>query len=133
MQNNTEFNTDHPQIQSVAVKIPYRRVFRFLVIALAFQAATTCIAAVYFVQSSATQIFDVSTAVSIMLFIFGSLMWGRFPNVDTPLADSLDKRSLPNFGDSHEMSMSNRVRGGLLMVSSILFVLSSAGLYWMVG
>jgi hypothetical protein len=133
MQNIPEFETDRSQIGSVAVQIPYRQVFRVLAIALTLQVMVVGVVVYYFDKTSATQIFDVSTLVSIVVFVFGSLMWGRFPSADAPMIEPEDKRTLSILRDTCEMSISNRVRGGLLMLSSILFGLGCFGLHKIFG
>jgi hypothetical protein len=123
--------SDNHQIHEVEVQIPYRKIFRLIAIALIFQATGTLAAAYYVGRTSAAQLVDIGTVISIAVFICGALMWGRFPSAEEPFLDHTDKDRSPH--EMREMSISNMVRGAVLMVSSVLYVLGCIGVSWVVG
>jgi hypothetical protein len=131
MQSSQEIESGNHQIHEVAVRIPYRRIIRLIAIALILQAAVTLAAAAYVGKTNAAQLVDMGTMLSIAVFICGALMWGRFPGADEPFVDHMDKDR--SHHDMREMSITNRVRGAVLMVSSVLYVLGCMGVNWVAG
>ena len=131
MQSRPKIESDNYQIHEVAVHIPYRKIFRLISITLILQAIGTLAAAYYVGKTSATQLVDIGTMLSIAVFICGSLMWGRFPSAEEPFVDHMDKDHSPQ--GMREMSVSNKLRGAVLMVSSVLYALGCFGVNWVAG
>ena len=131
MQSRPQIESDNPQIHEVEVHIPYRKIFRLIAITLILQTTGTLAAAYYVGKTSATQLVDIGTMLSIAVFICGALMWGRFPSAEEPFVDHMDQDHSPLV--AREMSITNKFRGAVLMVSSVLFVLGCIGLNWVVG
>jgi hypothetical protein len=129
MQSRPEFENDHPQIQYVKVAVPYKRVFLFLAIAVALQMA---IAAVGVYLFSNQRFFDVCTVVALLFFLAGSLMWGKFPSADQPMAGHMvDRNHLDAEMQGRKTSFLNQVRGSLIMLSGVLFVSCIAVVHWL--
>lgn len=82
-------------------------------------------------KTNAAQLVDIGTMLSIVVFICGALMWGRFPSADEPFVDHVDKDRSPQ--DMREMSITNMTRGAVLMVSSVLYFLGCVGVNWVAG
>ena len=131
MQSRPEIESDKHQIHEVEVHIPYRKIFRLIAITLILQTTGTLAAAYYVGKTSATQLVDIGTMLSIAVFICGALMWGRFPSAEEPFVDHMDQDHSPLV--TREMSITNKFRGAVLMVSSVLFVLGCIGLNWVAG
>jgi hypothetical protein len=131
MLSRPEIESDSHQIHEVEVHIPYRKIFRLIAITLILQATGTLAAAYYVGKTNAAQLLDMGTMLSIAVFICGALMWGRFPSADEPLVEHMNKDHSPQ--DMREMSITNKFRGAVLMVSSVLYVLGCIGVNWVVG
>ena len=131
MQSNREIESRNHQIREEEVRIPYRKVFRLIAITLILQATGTLAAASFVGKTNAAQLVDMGTMLSIAVFICGALMWGRFPGAEEPFIDHMDQDHSPLV--TREMSITNKFRGAVLMVSSVLFVLGCIGLNWVVG
>ena len=131
MQSNREIESRNHQIREEEVRIPYRKVFRLIAITLILQATGTLAAASFVGKTNAAQLVDIGTMLSIAVFICGALMWGRFPGAEEPFIDHMDQDHSPLA--TREMSITNRFRGAVLMVSSVLFVLGCIGLNWVAG
>jgi hypothetical protein len=131
MQSRPKIERDNHQIHEVAVRIPYGKVFRLIAITLILQAAVTLAAAAYVGKTNAAQLVDMGTLLAIAVFICGALMWGRFPGADEPFVEHVDKDRSPQ--DMREMSITNMVRGAVLMISSVLYVLGCIGWNWVAG
>ena len=69
--------------------------------------------------------------LAIAVFVSGTLMWGRFPGAEEPFVDNMDKDRSRH--GSREMSVTNMVRGAVLMISSVLYVLGCIGVNWVAG
>jgi len=131
MQSGPEIENDNRQIHEVEVHIPYRTVFRLIAITLILQATGTLALASYIGKTDATQLLDIGTMLSIAVFICGALMWGRFPGAEEPFIDHMDQDHSPLF--MREMSITNKLRGAMLMVSSVLYVLACIAVNWVAG
>jgi hypothetical protein len=131
MQSSPEIESDDHRIHEVAVHIPYRKVFRLIAITLILQASGTLAAAHYVGRTNAAQLADMGTMLSIAVFTCGALMWGRFPGAEEPFVDHMDKDHSPH--GMREMSITNKFRGAVLMVSSVLYVLGCIGVNWVAG
>ena len=131
MQSNREIESRNHQIREEEVRIPYRKVFRLIAITLILQATGTLAAASFVGKTNAAQLVDMGTMLSIVVFICGALMWGRFPSAEEPFVDHMDQDHSPLV--TREMSITNKFRGAVLMVSSVLFVLGCIGLNWVAG
>ena len=131
MQSSSEIESDNHQIREEEVHIPYRKVFRLIAVTLILQATGTLAAASYVGKTNAAQLVDMGTMLSIAVFICGALMWGRFPGAEEPFIDHMDQDHSPLV--TREMSITNKFRGAVLMVSSVLFVLGCIGLNWVAG
>ena len=131
MQSNREIESRNHQIREEEVRIPYRKVFRLIAITLILQATGTLAAASFVGKTNAAQLVDMGTMLSIAVFICGALMWGRFPGAEEPFIDHMDQDHSPLV--TREMSITNKFRGAVLMVSSVLFVLGCIGLNWVAG
>jgi len=125
MQSSPEIESDNHQIHEVDVHIPYRKVFRLIAITLILLVTGTLGAAFYVGETNAAQLVDIGTTLSIAVFICGALMWGRFPGAEEPFVDYMDKDHSPLV--MREMSITNKFRGAVLMVSSVLYVLGCIG------
>ena len=128
MQSSPEIDNDNHRIHEVGVHIPYRKIFRLLAITLILQASATLAVASYLGKTDAAQLVDIGTMLSIAVFICGALMWGRFPGADEPFVDHMDQDHSPLV--MREMSITNKFRGAVLMVSSVLFVLGCVSVNW---
>ena len=131
MQSNREIESRNHQIREEEVRIPYRKVFGLIAITLILQATGTLAAASFVGKTNAAQLVDMGTMLSIAVFICGALMWGRFPGAEEPFIDHMDQDHSPLV--TREMSITNKFRGAVLMVSSVLFVLGCIGLNWVAG
>ena len=131
MQSNREIESRNHQIREEEVRIPYRKVSRLIALTLILQATGTLAAASFVGKTNAAQLVDIGTMLSIVVFICGALMWGRFPGAEEPFIDHMDQDHSPLA--TREMSITNRFRGAVLMVSSVLFVLGCIGLNWVAG
>jgi hypothetical protein len=131
MQSRPEIESDNHQIREEDVHIPYRKVFGLIVISLILQAGGTLAAASYVGKTNAAQLLDIGTMLAIVVFVCGALMWGRFPGAEEPFVDHMDKDRSRH--GSHEMSVTNMVRGAVLMISSVLYVLGCIGVNWVAG
>ena len=131
MQSNREIESRNHQIREEEVRIPYRKVFRLIALTLILQATGTLAAASFVGKTNAAQLVDIGTMLSIVVFICGALMWGRFPGAEEPFIDHMDQDHSPLV--TREMSFTNKFRGAVLMVSSVLFVLGCIGLNWVAG
>jgi len=131
MQSNREIESRNHQIREEEVHIPYRKIFRLIAITLILQATGTLAAASFVGKTNAAQLVDMGTMLSIAVFICGALMWGRFPGAEEPFIDHMDQDHSPLV--TREMSITNKFRGAVLMVSSVLFVLGCIGLNWVAG
>ena len=125
MQSSPEIESDNHQIHEVDVHIPYRKFFRLIAITLILLVTGTLGAAFYVGETNAAQLVDIGTTLSIAVFICGALMWGRFPGAEEPFVDYMDKDHSPLV--MREMSITNKFRGAVLMVSSVLYVLGCIG------
>ena len=130
MQSSPEIESDNHQIHEVDVHIPYRKVFRLIAITLILLVTGTLGAAFYVGETNAAQLVDIGTTLSIAVFICGALMWGRFPGAEEPFVDYMDKDHSPLV--MREMSITNKFRGAVLMVSSVLYVLGCIGVNWLI-
>jgi len=130
MQSSPEIESDNHQIHEVDVHIPYRKVFRLIAITLILLVTGTLGAAFYVGKTNAAQLVDIGTTLSIAVFICGALMWGRFPGAEEPFVDHMDKDHSPLV--MREMSITNKFRGAVLMVSSVLYVLGCIGVNWLI-
>ena len=130
MQSSPEIESDNHQIHEVDVHIPYRKVFRLIAITLILLVTGTLGAAFYVGETNAAQLVDIGTTLSIAVFICGALMWGRFPGAEEPFVDHMDKDHSPLV--MREMSITNKFRGAVLMVSSVLYVLGCIGVNWLI-
>ena len=131
MQSRPQIESDNPQIHEVEVHIPYRKIFRLIAITLILQATGTLAAASFVGKTNAAQLVDMGTMLSIVVFICGALMWGRFPGAEEPFIDHMDQDHSPL--SMREMSITNKLRGAMLMVSSVLYVLGCIGVNWVAG
>ena len=131
MQSSPEIESDNHQIHEVEVHIPYRKIFRLIAITLILQATGTLAAAYYVGKTNAAQLVDMGTMLSIAVFICGALMWGRFPAAEESFVDHMDKDHSRH--GIREMSITNKARGAVLMVSSVLYVLGCIGVNWIAG
>ena len=131
MQSNREIESRNHQIREEEVRIPYRKVFRLIALTLILQATGTLAAASFVGKTNAAQLVDIGTMLSIAVFICGALMWGRFPGAEEPFIDHMDQDHSPLV--TRKMSFTNKFRGAVFMVSSVLFVLGCIGLNWVVG
>ena len=131
MQRSSEIESDNHQIREEEVHIPYRKVFRLIAVTLILQATGTLAAASYVGKTNAAQLVDMGTMLSIAVFIGGALMWGRFPGAEEPFIDHMDQDHSPLV--MREMSITNKFRGAMLMVSSVLFVLGCVSVNWIAG
>ena len=131
MQSSSEIESDNHQIREEEVHIPHRKVFRLIAVTLILQATGTLAAASYVGKTNAAQLVDVGTMLSIAVFIGGALMWGRFPGAEEPFIDHMDQDHSPLV--MREMSITNKFRGAVLMVSSVLFVLGCICVNWVAG
>ena len=131
MQNRPEIESRNHQICEEELHIPYRKVFRLIVISLILQAAGTLAAASYIGKTNTAQLLDIGTMLAIAVFVCGTLMWGRFPGAEEPFVDNMDKDRSRH--GSREMSVTNMVRGAVLMISSVLYVLGCIGVNWVAG
>ena len=131
MQSRPEIESENRQIREEEVHIPYRKVFRLIAITLILQATGTLAAASFVGSTNAAQLVDMGTMLSIAVFICGALMWGRFPGAEEPFIDHMDQDHSPLV--MREMSITNKFRGAVLMVSSVLYVLGCIGVNWVAG
>ena len=131
MQSGLEVKSDNHQIREVELHIPYRKVFRLIAITLILQATGTLATASFVGRTNAAQLVDMGTMLSIAVFICGALMWGTFPGAEEPFIDHMDQDHSPLV--MREMSITNKFRGAVLMVSSVLFVLGCISVNWIAG
>ena len=131
MQSRPEIESENRQIREEEVHIPYRKVFRLIAITLILQATGTLAAASFVGSTNAAQLVDMGTMLSIAVFICGALMWGRFPGAEEPFIDHMDQDHSPLV--MREMSITNKFRGAVLMVSSVLYVLGCIGVSRVAG
>ena len=125
MQNRPEIESRNHQIREEELHIPYRKVFRLIVISLILQAAGTLAAASYIGKTNTAQLLDIGTMLAIAVFVCGTLMWGRFPGAEEPFVDQMDKDNPPIV--MREMRITNKFRGAVFMAPIVLYFLGCIG------
>jgi hypothetical protein len=98
---------------------------------LILQAAGTLALAYCVDKTDAAQLLDIGTMLAIAVFVCGALMWGRFPGAEEPFIDHMDQDHSPL--SMREMSITNKLRGAMLMFSSVLYVLGCIGVSRVAG
>lgn len=124
---NSESERD-PRILEVSRSVPVGRVLVSGALTVGCVVVATIALSLMTNRTTLFEMLDVCSIVSIVIFIAGSLMWGRFPSLGHHSIDNID--AYRAMTDPDDMSTDSMLRGAVPMGSGVVCFFAAVCFSW---